>query len=160
MAQREARQTTSQVGLLHKPSIVALIHGLNRHYYSIAMTYRAPIEEQSALKCIEKRVGVPVGRSDLNAMLPVDRKDFQKQSLELLGDMSKWSALLAKRLVTLSKTTEKSGDEAKKVEEKKIEEKPSVGQRDPRRHLDECSEALNSLSMLQTLSTSMLQNIC
>merc|ERR1712083_328567 len=33
---QEPRQTTSVLGHLVKPSIQALIHGLNRHYYSIA----------------------------------------------------------------------------------------------------------------------------
>ena len=33
-------QTTSNLGHLNKPSIQALIHGLNRHYYSIAINYR------------------------------------------------------------------------------------------------------------------------
>ena len=34
MAGQESRQTTSNLGHLNKPSIQALIHGLNRHYYS------------------------------------------------------------------------------------------------------------------------------
>ena len=40
MLGEEARQTTSNLGRLSKPSIQALIHGLNRHYYSIAINYR------------------------------------------------------------------------------------------------------------------------
>ena len=40
MLQQEPRQTTSNLGHLHKPSIVALIHGLNRHYYSMPIDYR------------------------------------------------------------------------------------------------------------------------
>ena len=40
MMGQEPRQTTSVVGHLAKPSIQALIHGLNRHYYSIAISYR------------------------------------------------------------------------------------------------------------------------
>lgn len=35
MLGQEPRQTTSNVGHLKKPSIQALIHGLNRHYYSM-----------------------------------------------------------------------------------------------------------------------------
>merc|ERR1711968_425908 len=35
MLGHEPRQTTSNVGHLKKPSIQALIHGLNRHYYSM-----------------------------------------------------------------------------------------------------------------------------
>lgn len=34
MAGQEPRQTTGNIGHLNKPSIQALIHGLNRHYYS------------------------------------------------------------------------------------------------------------------------------
>jgi 26S proteasome regulatory subunit N11 len=40
MMQVEPRQTTSNVGHLQKPSIQAIIHGLNRTYYSIALGYR------------------------------------------------------------------------------------------------------------------------
>ena len=34
MMGQESRQTTSNIGHLNKPSIQALIHGLNRNYYS------------------------------------------------------------------------------------------------------------------------------
>ncbi|VDQ04718.1 unnamed protein product [Trichobilharzia regenti] len=37
---QEPRQTTSNVGHLSKPTIQALIHGLNRHYYSLPINYR------------------------------------------------------------------------------------------------------------------------
>lgn len=40
MLGQEPRQTTSNLGALNKPSIQALIHGLNRHYYSIGINYR------------------------------------------------------------------------------------------------------------------------
>lgn len=40
MLGQEPRQTTSNLGHLNKPSIQALIHGLNRHYYSIAINFR------------------------------------------------------------------------------------------------------------------------
>lgn len=40
MLGQEPRQTTSNLGHLNKPSIQALIHGLNRHYYSISINYR------------------------------------------------------------------------------------------------------------------------
>eukprot|EP00983_Pelagomonas_calceolata_P134997 1162114-Pelagomonas_calceolata.AAC.6 len=39
MLGQEPRQTTSNLGHLNKPSIQALIHGLNRHYYSIAINF-------------------------------------------------------------------------------------------------------------------------
>lgn len=52
---REARQTTSNIGHINKPSIQALIHGLNRHYYSIAVNYRKTELEQSMLMNLHKR---------------------------------------------------------------------------------------------------------
>nr|KAF6450940.1 proteasome 26S subunit, non-ATPase 14 [Molossus molossus] len=46
----EPRQTTSNLGHLNKPSIQALIHGLNRHYYSITINYRKNELEQKAVE--------------------------------------------------------------------------------------------------------------
>ena len=51
----EPRQTTSNIGHIHKPSIQALIHGLNRHYYSIAVNYRKTELEQAMLMNLHKR---------------------------------------------------------------------------------------------------------
>ncbi|TFY67714.1 hypothetical protein EVG20_g3842 [Dentipellis fragilis] len=52
---QEPRQTTSNIGHINKPSIQALIHGLNRHYYSIAVNYRKSELEQSMLMNLHKR---------------------------------------------------------------------------------------------------------
>jgi len=46
----EPRQTTSNLGHLHPPSIQAMIHGLNRHYYSINASYRKNEAEENMLK--------------------------------------------------------------------------------------------------------------
>jgi 26S proteasome regulatory subunit N11 len=40
MTGMEPRQTTSNIGHITKPSIVALTHGLNKYYYSIVINYR------------------------------------------------------------------------------------------------------------------------
>jgi 26S proteasome regulatory subunit N11 len=52
---QEPRQTTSNIGHLHKPSIQALIHGLNRHYYSIAINFRKTELEQTMLLNLHKQ---------------------------------------------------------------------------------------------------------
>merc|ERR1719263_595578 len=52
---QEPRQTTSVVGHLQKPSLTAIIHGLNRHYYSISITYRKNELEQKMLLNLHKR---------------------------------------------------------------------------------------------------------
>merc|ERR1711970_554291 len=55
MLGQEPRQTTSNLGHLNKPSIQALIHGLNRHYYSIAINYRKNELEQRMLMNLNKK---------------------------------------------------------------------------------------------------------
>jgi len=52
---QEPRQTTSILGHLQKPSLTAIIHGLNRHYYSINITYRKNDLEQKMLLNLHKR---------------------------------------------------------------------------------------------------------
>merc|ERR1712241_1495305 len=52
---QEPRQTTSVLGHLQKPSIQALIHGLNRHYYSIVINYRKNELEAQMLMNLNKR---------------------------------------------------------------------------------------------------------
>ncbi|CDR93954.1 26S proteasome regulatory subunit, putative [Babesia bigemina] len=49
MLGHEARQTTSNVGHLNKPTIIALVHGLNRNYYSIVINYRRSVLETQML---------------------------------------------------------------------------------------------------------------
>jgi 26S proteasome regulatory subunit N11 len=53
---QEPRQTTSNLGHLNKPSIQALIHGLNRHYYSIGIQYRKTGLEENMLMNLHKEV--------------------------------------------------------------------------------------------------------
>ncbi|KAI6704350.1 hypothetical protein NL676_007312 [Syzygium grande] len=56
MLGQEPRQTTSNLGHLDKPSIQALIHGLNRHYYSIAINYmKNELEEKMLLNLHKKK---------------------------------------------------------------------------------------------------------
>ena len=52
---QEPRQTTSNLGHLQRPSIQALIHGLNRHYYSISINYRKNELEQKMLLNLHKK---------------------------------------------------------------------------------------------------------
>jgi 26S proteasome regulatory subunit N11 len=56
MMGQEPRLTTSNLGHLNKPSIQALIHGLNRHYYSIAINYRKSGLEENMLMNLHKHV--------------------------------------------------------------------------------------------------------
>ncbi|KAK1937464.1 putative 26S proteasome regulatory subunit [Babesia divergens] len=49
MLGQEPRQTTSNIGHLQKPTIIAMVHGLNRNYYSIVINYRRSILETQML---------------------------------------------------------------------------------------------------------------
>jgi 26S proteasome regulatory subunit N11 len=72
MLGQEPRQTTSNLGHLHKPSIQALIHGLNRHYYSIAINYRKNELEQKMLLNLHKKKwtdGLTVQKFDTHSHL-------------------------------------------------------------------------------------------
>ena len=55
MLGQEPRQTTSNLGHLQKPSLTAIIHGLNRHYYSIALSYKQNELEQQMLMNLHKK---------------------------------------------------------------------------------------------------------
>jgi hypothetical protein len=55
MLGQEPRQATSNLGHLHKPAIQALIHGLNRHYYSIAINHRKNALEEGMLASLRRR---------------------------------------------------------------------------------------------------------
>lgn len=51
----EPRQATSVLGHLVRPNIQAVIHGLNRHYYSLAMSYRKNALETQMLMNLHKK---------------------------------------------------------------------------------------------------------
>jgi 26S proteasome regulatory subunit N11 len=51
----EPRQVTSNIGYLVKPSLVSILHGLNRHYYSLNITYRKNELEHAMLMSLHKK---------------------------------------------------------------------------------------------------------
>merc|ERR1712240_840694 len=73
---QEPRQTTSLLGHLVKPNIRALVHGLNRQYYSIAINYRKTELEQDMLRNLHKK-----SREDGADMLRL-AKDYGKSLQE------------------------------------------------------------------------------
>lgn len=51
----EPRQTTSNIGFMCKPSVVALSRGLNQHYYNMPITFRKKNHELSLLMNVYKK---------------------------------------------------------------------------------------------------------
>merc|ERR1711953_1539111 len=79
---QEPRQTTSVLGHLQKPSIQALIHGLNRHYYSIAINYRKNEHEQQMLMNLNKK-------SWVDGLTLHDYEKCKQKNIESINNMVK-----------------------------------------------------------------------
>jgi 26S proteasome regulatory subunit N11 len=51
---KEPRQTTSNIGLMQRPSLQAIHHGLNKYYYSMVINCRKSDAEQRMLNNLNK----------------------------------------------------------------------------------------------------------
>jgi len=137
---QEPRQTTSNIGHLQKPSIQALIHGLNRHYYSIPIAYRTHNLEQQMLLNLNKQ--------NWNDSLALG--NFHQHCVnneKTVGEMLKLAKLYKKAL-----------EEEEKMTDEQLAIK-NVGKQDPKRHLGETVNkmladniVLNLAAMMDTTS--------
>jgi 26S proteasome regulatory subunit N11 len=134
MLGQEPRQTTSNIGHLHKPSIQALIHGLNRHYYSIVIDYRKNELEEQMLMNLHKR--------NWTSGLTVD--NFENQTSENENVVTKMLKL------TLDYNERVQQEEGKTAEDILVE---NVGKIDPKRHLESSVQDLMSANIIQCLGT-------
>merc|ERR1719158_1991074 len=97
MMGQEPRQTTSNVGHLHKPSIQALIHGLNRHYYSIAINYRKnELEEKMLLNLYANKWTKGLSLTDFND----HAKENETAATEMLDLTAKYEKLVKDEIET------------------------------------------------------------
>ncbi|KAH8929145.1 Mov34-domain-containing protein [Atractiella rhizophila] len=136
MMGQEPRQSTSNIGFLQKPSIPALIHGLNRHYYSIAISYRKTEQEQDMLLNLHKKNWTDGLRLKDFEILKKDNEDSVKKMLKLSSlystSVEEESTLTAQQLKTRH-----------------------VGKQDPKRHLEEEVEKAMGNQIVQTLGSMM-----
>merc|ERR1712032_311206 len=93
------RQTTSNIGHLNRPTITALIHGLNRHYYSIAINYRKNDLEQKMLLNLGRKKW-----QDGLKLVPFDRADSNNE--EVVKEMLDLTEKYNKDIVDEFKLTE------------------------------------------------------
>merc|ERR1711923_424287 len=115
MLGQEPRQSTSNIGHLNKPSIQALIHGLNRHYYSIVIDYRKNELEEQMLMNLHKR--------NWTNGLTVDRfEDHAEENEKTVNEMLKLTKAYNKRVQ----------EEESKTQEEIIV--ANVGKIDPKKH--------------------------
>jgi len=114
MMGHEPRQTTSNLGHLNKPSIQALIHGLNRHYYSIGINYRKTGLEENMLMNLHKHVWTEALQMD----------DFREQGTRNEDKL--------KRLVDLAEGYEKRVKEETELTKEQLKTR-YVGKLDPKK---------------------------
>lgn len=137
---QEPRQTTSNVGHLQKPSIQALIHGLNRQYYSLNINYRKNELEQKMLLNLHKK-----SWSD-----SLTQKDYSQHC--------KLNENAVKSMLELAKQYEKSVEDEDKLTAEQLAIK-HVGKQDPKRHLQEQVDSIMSANLVQSMAA-MLDSIC
>ncbi|MCJ1483725.1 multicatalytic endopeptidase [Schaereria dolodes] len=123
MMGHEPRQTTSNLGHLNKPSIQALIHGLNRHYYSIGINYRKTGLEENMLMNLHKHVWTEALQMD----------DFREEGTRNEDKL--------KRLVDLAEGYEKRVREEGELTKEQLKTR-YVGKVDPKKHLEDVGQQL------------------
>lgn len=139
MLGQEPRQTTSVIGHLNKPSIQALIHGLNRHYYSIVIDYRKNELEEQMLMNLNKK--------NWTYGLRLDKfEDHQMKNEVLVDKMLKLTEEYNERIVK---------EEGKTAEEILVE---LTGKVDSKKHLEAGISEMMSNNIIQCLGT-MLDSV-
>jgi 26S proteasome regulatory subunit N11 len=136
---QEPRQTTSVVGHLQKPSLTAIIHGLNRHYYSISITYRKNELEQKMLLNLHKR----------KWLAGLELNDFTEHA--------KTNAETVKSVTELTRKYKDLIEDELKYSETELVVK-NVGKVDPKKGLSKDVDILLTTNILQCLG-SMLDTV-
>lgn len=134
MLGHEPRQTTSNVGHLKKPSIQALIHGLNRHYYSMVIDYRKNELEEQMLTNLYKKTWA-------EGLRTVRFEEHQKTNEAVVRAMVKQTKDYNERV---------KEEEGKTAEEVLV---ANVGKIDPKRHLESDLADLMASNIVQCLGT-------
>ncbi|KAM0683090.1 multicatalytic endopeptidase [Mitosporidium daphniae] len=137
---QEPRQISSNIGQLQKPSIQALMHGLNRHYYSISIDYRKNELEQKMLLNLHKTCWTD---------------GFQ---LDMPADHQCSNSTASKKLLALSESYSKSIEEELTMTPEQLKLR-HIGKKDPKRHLEELSDSILSSNLGEELLTHMNRKV-
>ncbi|CAF1551140.1 unnamed protein product [Rotaria sordida] len=130
---QESRQITSNLGHLIKPSIQALIHGLNRHYYSIIINYRKNELEQKMLLNLHKK-------SWINGL-----------TIENFNQHNEHNINIIKQMVDLSKNYIKLLEDEENMTQKQLTIE-NIGKQDRKKHLEENIDTLMTSNIVQCIA--------
>jgi len=134
MLGQDPRQTTSNLGHLNKPSIQALIHGLNRHYYSIAINYRKNQLEEKMLLNLHKKTWTA-------GLVLEDFESHATGNEKVLKELQSLSEKYDKAVVEEQELT---------LQERTV---ANVGKQDAKKHMEMNVAHLMSTNIVQTLGT-------
>lgn len=134
MLGQEPRQTTSNVGHLNKPTIQALIHGLNRHYYSMCLDYKKNELEEQMLMNLHRG-------SWTDGLKTVKYEEHSATNEKTVKGMIKLTKDYNDRI---------QQEDGKTAEEMIVE---NVGKVDPKRHLENHVADLMASNIVQSLGT-------
>lgn len=140
MTQQEPRQTTSNIGHLHKPSIVALIHGLNRHYYSMPIEYRKSELEERMLLNVNRQVWT--GGLEL--------KNFATHAVN--------NEAAVQSMVVQAESYSKSLQDELRLTPEELKNR-HIGRKDPKRHLKDATESVIAENINQLLGSMVNKEI-
>lgn len=122
MMGQEPRQSTSNIGHLNKANIQALIHGLNRSYYSLNIDYMKTDLETNMLLNLHKQ-----NWSSGLLLHDYDKKD--EKNLQDLENMVKIASAYSERI-----------KEEKELTEEQLKTR-YVGKQDPKKHLGKTADS-------------------
>ncbi|SBT37335.1 26S proteasome regulatory subunit RPN11, putative (RPN11) [Plasmodium ovale wallikeri] len=140
MLGQEPRQTTSNIGYLTKPTLTALVHGLNRNYYSIVINYRKNELEKNMLLNLHKDIWA-------NPLKLLDFNEQKKNTDETLESIKKLTSLYNKNL----------RNEMKKTNEEILLE--NIGKIDAKKRIQNCVETLLNDSILTCIGKDTTQRL-
>jgi len=129
---QEPRQTTSNIGHLQRPSMQAIIHGLNRHYYSLPITYRKNELEEKMLLNLHKH------------------KWTEGLTLTKFDGHCANNEKIVKEMMELAKSYDKAVQEENELTREKLVVH-KVGKLDPKKHLEQDVSELMSNNITQCL---------
>lgn len=132
MLGQEPRQTTSNVGHLNKPSLSALIHNLNRYYYSMAISYKKNELEEKMLLNLHKKKWT-------NNLMVQPFEQLETQNVDTM-----------KSMIDLAKAYQKMVEDEKNLSKEELVVH-NVGKLNAKKHLESSVESLMSSNIEQAL---------
>uniref|UniRef100_A0A1I7Z2Y4 MPN domain-containing protein n=1 Tax=Steinernema glaseri TaxID=37863 RepID=A0A1I7Z2Y4_9BILA len=130
----EPRQTTSNLGHLVRPSLVAAIHGLGTRYYSLPISYKSNQKDQKMLQCVHKK-------NWAEGLRMQKFSERNKNNIAHTKDMLKYTELFNKEIGVLQSLS------------KKEREIKKLGRLNPKRRLEEAAHEVMGDNIVHSLGS-------